>query len=209
MQLKTTRAIHDYWNRVRAGKAAPSRSDLKPGPISAFLPDMFILQWNADSDITFRLAGTRVCTLLGRELKDRSFTGIWAPQQGGSLPSLVRAVAENTMPVVVDLSGFRRDQAPLKLEMLLLPIATGDGVPNRLLGCLAPENGTSWQRVEVVGLLRLEAFRPVAGAAEPARPSGDAGLDRIAKPARLSALKRLISLTTQGISSLDPNHLRG
>jgi len=33
---------------------------------------------------TFRLAGTRVCSLFGRELKGEPFGAIWSPQDAGA-----------------------------------------------------------------------------------------------------------------------------
>lgn len=163
MQLKTSQAIFDYWDLVRDGAPAPTRTQLKPAPISALLPELFILQWEDHGDITCRLAGTKVCTLLGRELRNRSFCELWTPRQRQSLPELIFSVSEKASPLLLLVTGYRQDYAPLKFEMVLLPLADDDGLPHRVLGSLAPEHSSSWQLLEPVDQLRLEDVQPIGG----------------------------------------------
>ena len=51
---------------------------LLPRHIRHLLGDSFILTVDAGSGHPFRLAGTRVCALFGRELKDEPFTPLWS-----------------------------------------------------------------------------------------------------------------------------------
>ena len=63
MKNATTRALHDYWDRLRAGRAAPERGDLDPGAIRTLLGDVFLLEMDGQARRTIRLAGTRICSL--------------------------------------------------------------------------------------------------------------------------------------------------
>src|SRR3979411_214660 len=50
-------------------RRAPERGDIEPGAIRNVLGDSFIIAYDPEADHPFRLAGTRVCALFGRELK--------------------------------------------------------------------------------------------------------------------------------------------
>ena len=160
MKTDISQSIIAYWNDIRGTNTVPTRSDLKPGPISHLLPDLFVLQEDG-ADVTFRLAGTRVCTILGKELRARSFTALFPPQQRQAMASLIHNVTEYRKPVIVDVTGYRRDHDALHFEMVLLPVADNDQLGCRVVGSLAPEFTLSWQLLEAVSLLRADRIRPV------------------------------------------------
>ena len=59
----------------------PSAADIEPGAIRRVLADTFILAFDEPAGHPFRIAGTRVCALFGRELKGEAFLDLWAPQK--------------------------------------------------------------------------------------------------------------------------------
>src|SRR5258706_16475846 len=67
-----------YWDEKRGGARAPDRSEIEPGAVRELLGDIFVLSYDATSGHPFRVAGTRVCALAGRDLKDRSFSALFA-----------------------------------------------------------------------------------------------------------------------------------
>ncbi len=69
--------IFAYWDQLRGERAAPERGEIEPGEIRHVLADTFILEIGADRRAEFRLAGTRLCALFGRELKARPFVDLW------------------------------------------------------------------------------------------------------------------------------------
>jgi hypothetical protein len=77
MRHRTTEAVFNYFNTLRAERTAPLRSEIDPAALKSVLPDLFILEKGRDGIVRFRLAGTRVCLILGREMRDRAFTDIW------------------------------------------------------------------------------------------------------------------------------------
>ncbi len=56
MKHKTTQALFDYWNAMRAGRPAPRRSEIEPGDMRAILPYVFILERKDRDTYRFRLA---------------------------------------------------------------------------------------------------------------------------------------------------------
>jgi hypothetical protein len=73
MKHSSIRELFDYWNERRGRRAAPERGDIEPGDIRGVLADTFILAFDAPASHPFRIAGTRVCALFGRELKGEAF----------------------------------------------------------------------------------------------------------------------------------------
>ena len=67
MKHASTRAVFDYWNTRRGARPAPERADIDPVAIRHALGDTFMLAADFADELRFRLAGTRVCALFGRE----------------------------------------------------------------------------------------------------------------------------------------------
>ncbi|WP_395774079.1 PAS domain-containing protein [Agrobacterium pusense] len=132
--------IYAYWDELRGKSAAPRRQDIEPSKLKTHLGDLFILTDKGEETPFFRLAGTRLCDLFGRELRDRPFSELW-PAASASFPCRVAlGILQHQLPVVFDIDaedGY--GDAPLAFEMLLLPLRTEAGVAPRLLGALLPQ----------------------------------------------------------------------
>src|ERR1700694_4005756 len=100
MKHAAARELHAYWDRLRAGRAAPERSDLDPGAIKNLLGDVFLVEVMEAERYVIRLAGTRICALLGRELKGRSQGEAFALENPEELYELFDRVSINAQPVV-------------------------------------------------------------------------------------------------------------
>ena len=88
MKHPASRELFAYWDERRGKHSAPERADIEPGAIRQVLSDAFILALDGGAGHPFRLAGTRVCALFGRELKGEPFIGLWA---GASQPVVCRS----------------------------------------------------------------------------------------------------------------------
>ena len=60
------------------------------------LGDIFVLSYDAEAGYPFRVAGTRVCALLGRDLKDQSFSALFTPDARREIEDMIAVVAEET-----------------------------------------------------------------------------------------------------------------
>ena len=81
MKHPSTRAVFEYWNKKRGSRPAPERADIDPTEIRHALSDTFMLAADFVDQLRFRLAGTRVCALFGREIKGEAFAALWSEEQ--------------------------------------------------------------------------------------------------------------------------------
>ena len=77
MKHPSNQRLFEYWNERRGERLAPERADIEPGAIRQVLGDTFVIGASGVESHVFRLAGTRLCALFGRELKAESFTRLW------------------------------------------------------------------------------------------------------------------------------------
>ncbi len=164
MKLAATRDVFAYWDKCRGRRLAPDREDIEPGAIRRALGNVFMLDIEAGCGHPFRLAGTRVCALFGRELKGTPFFPLWSDI--APVRDLVRTLTDETTGAVAHVSGRNLDGASLGLEMLLLPLGHRGRVPARLLGSLAPLDLPWWLNAKPVTGLRLETLRFVGGVSD-------------------------------------------
>jgi hypothetical protein len=138
MKHPSSRAFFAYWDAKRGCERAPDRSDIEPGAVRELLGDIFVLSYDGAAGYPFRVAGTRVCALLGRDLKDKSFPALFAPESRREIEDIVAVVAEETLGAVAGITAKSYDGTPAHLELLLLPFAARAHTPMSLTGLLAP-----------------------------------------------------------------------
>jgi hypothetical protein len=138
MKHPSSREFFAYWDRRRAGARAPDRSEVEPGAVRELLGDIFVLSYDATAGHPFRVAGTRLCALAGCDLKDRSFSMLFAPEARREVEDIITAVAEEMLAAVAGITATSEDGSPAHLELLLLPFNTRAHTPLSLTGLLAP-----------------------------------------------------------------------
>jgi len=172
MKHPSNRELFAYWNERRGARLAPERAEVEPGMIRRVLGDTFVLELDFDLLCPFRIAGTRICALFGRELKGESFIGLWQQPGQTALRKLVAVVDEEKTGVVTSVTGATADDRllPVNLEMLLLPLAHRTRKEARLLGALAPLETPYWLGAKSIGPLTLGSFRHLGDAVEIIKP---------------------------------------
>ena len=141
MKHPSSREFFAYWDDQRGGARAPDRSEIEPGAVRELLGDIFVLSYDADAGYPFRVAGTRVCALLGCDLKDRSFSALFAPDGRREIEEIVAVVAEEMLAAVAGITATSEDGSTAHLELLLLPFSPRAHAPISLTGLLAPFEG--------------------------------------------------------------------
>lgn len=136
MRHKTTEAVFSYFNHLRADRDAPLRTEIDPNVLKAELPDLFIMEKGRDGNVTFRLAGTRVCIILGQELRGRAFADIWDDEVRHKMRLAADAVIANRNALEVAVTGTDEDGRTMALELLLLPLFSRVDVCDRIFGSL-------------------------------------------------------------------------
>jgi hypothetical protein len=138
MKHPSSREFFAYWDEKRAGARAPDRSEIEPGAVRELLGDIFVLSYDQAKGYPFRVAGTRVCALLGRDLKDLSFSALFTPGARREIEDVITVVAEEMLAAVAGITAISHDGSKTNLELLLLPFNTRAHSPISLTGLLAP-----------------------------------------------------------------------
>jgi hypothetical protein len=138
MKHPSNREFFAYWDEKRGSARAPDRSDIEPAAVRDLLGDIFVLSYDAAAGYPFRVAGTRVCALLGSDLKDRSFSALFEPQGRREIEDIIAVVAEEMQAAVAGITATSEDGSPANLELLLLPFNARAHTPLSLTGLLAP-----------------------------------------------------------------------
>ena len=166
MKHTSTRVIFEYWNRQRRQRSAPTRSDIDPAAIRHVLGDTFMLAADFIDGIRFRLAGTRVCALFGREIKGEGFNALWSDASRAQIANIASAAVNETIGTVAGVTGRTEKGAETELELLLLPINQDGRTRIRALGSLAPLAPPYWLGEDPVVELELQTLRHVGGATQ-------------------------------------------
>ncbi|MBB5049887.1 hypothetical protein HNR60_004671 [Rhodopseudomonas rhenobacensis] len=140
MKHPASQALFAYWDDKRGNARAPERQAFEPVEIRELLGDTFVLSYEAaeSAGCSFRVAGTRLCALLGRDLKGESFAALFAGESRGEIEDLLRLVAEEALTAVAGLSATAPEGSVTHLELLLLPFQARAHRPLSMTGLLAP-----------------------------------------------------------------------
>ncbi|MBY0532173.1 MAG: PAS domain-containing protein [Xanthobacteraceae bacterium] len=164
MKHPSARALHAYWDRLRKGRTAPERAEIEPAEIGRLLGDIFLLENGENPRHAVRLAGTRLCALIGHELRGRSLGAFFAADDRAALFGLLEAVADGQIPAVVSLLGETDDGRTLDLEMLLLPLRHRGRTHARMLGSVVPLDVPYWTGTAPLARLRIKTLRMIYSA---------------------------------------------
>jgi hypothetical protein len=158
--------LFQYWNRLRNGRAAPKRTEIEPADIKSLLADTFILEKDTRGEAVFRLAGTRLCAVYGRELKGFSFPSLWRASDQRLVAKLAHGVFQSKSVVVMAFEGHSRNGRSTSFELLLLPLDGGVESP-RSLGAISAVGRPFWLGADPVVDAVLESVRVVDPDLEP------------------------------------------
>jgi hypothetical protein len=165
MKNAATHDLYGYWDHLRAGRPAPERVEIDPAAIRRVLGDTFIVEIEKNHTFPFRLAGTRMCALLGQELRGVSLLERWTDR--AALKEIVMAVSADMTARVVTITGSTLQGHELDLELLLLPLHHRGKANARILGSLTPGETPYWiglhpiARFDIVSIEKVQHEAPV------------------------------------------------
>lgn len=152
--------LFQYWDRLRQGRPAPKRTDIEPADIKELLGDTFILERDGRGEATFRLAGTRLCAVYGRELKGFGFSSLWRDPDRRLVSRLTNSVFMAKSVVSFEFDGAAEDGRSAGFEAILLPLDGGLEYP-RCLGAVSPRTRPDWIGARPVTTATLGTVRVV------------------------------------------------
>lgn len=173
MKHPASRELYRYWTAVRGTRPAPDRDDIDPAALRPILADCFILTAAPAAGHPFRIAGTRLCALFGRELKGSSFTELWAGASRPLIGQLLAEVLEDVCGLVLGVQANGRAGEDLALELVVLPLTHRASAEGRILGTLTPLAAPYWLGTEPVGALEVGTFRNLTAGVVPTRGLAD------------------------------------
>lgn len=138
MKHPSNRAFFAYWDEKRDGERAPDRRMIEPNAIRQLLGDIFVLSCDPSRGYPFRVAGTRVCALLDRDLKGENFSALFAAASRPQITDILGIVSEELVVSVAGLTATGRNGSLAHFELLLLPFNPRTHTPISLTGLLAP-----------------------------------------------------------------------
>ncbi len=165
MKHPRNRELFDYWNERRGSRAAPERIDIEPGAIRSLLGDSFVLSCAPGEEAQFRVAGTRLCALFGRELRGQAFSTIWEPESAAELRGLLTVVMEDIIGIAAGARTGVAGELSCNVELLVLPLAHRGRLGARMLGALAVLERPYWLGIWPAEPLRLTTVQYVSGPA--------------------------------------------
>jgi hypothetical protein len=166
MKHPASRELFAYWEERRGKRSAPERADIEPGAIRKVLSDAFILAIDGGAGHPFRLAGTRVCALFGRELKGDPFIGLWAGASQPVVSNLLAILNDERVGTIAGVTAQNADGEPIDLELLLLPLSASRPNLARTIGILAPLKEPQWLGSSPIGALTLGSRRHIGASVE-------------------------------------------
>jgi hypothetical protein len=187
MKHPITQEIFTYWNTLREARPAPLRSQINPIAIPKVLPDIFLLDSDSGGNHIFRLAGTRLCALFGRELRGCDFADLWHSYGEHNIHDLLNSVVDEQAAVVAGADGMSTQDHLCRLELILLPLKSTEVTKTRIIGCLSASTTPSWFSTQTLTSLQLNTVRlcwpsgrrdsalampPISPASVPARKIG-------------------------------------
>lgn len=162
MRERTSQLLYSYWNEVRGERVAPRRFEIEPSRIAGILPETFILERRDRRDYVFRLAGTCVCDLFGKELRGSGLVPLWSDDDQEALVRVLESVCKEGAAGVVGIEA--RDETgerAAQLEMLLLPLVHSDDEISRLLGSLSIADVPAWLAAQPPAQVSIRSFQLV------------------------------------------------
>lgn len=168
MKHSSSRQLHAYWDKQRGTRPAPDRADIDPAQIRHALGDIFILASDFIDEQRYRLAGTRLCALFGRELKGESWSAAWTAGARQQINEMLTELTTENAGFVAGVTGRNAHGDVADLELLLLPLAHRGHARVRAIGVLAATDQPYWIGERPISELALGTVRHIS--AETARP---------------------------------------
>lgn len=164
-----SRALFRYWEGVRGEMSAPPRDWLDLRKIPMLVPYLFMIERKPSHGYAWRLAGTRVCELWGKELTGKTAFAVDDRFERDSINRLLAGVVDSHQPFVLRFRLGSESGLSVAAELVGVPLRARQGNATYAFGVIMPFRDVSWARHDPVTSFELSAARtiwtePVPGA---------------------------------------------
>ncbi|MBB3234597.1 PAS domain-containing protein [Phyllobacterium endophyticum] len=201
MRNDGTNELFGYWNRLRGTRAAPERREVAPASIGKNLADTFIIQALGHGEPRFRLAGTRICSIYGRELRGLAFASLWQTRDRSNIARLVKNSMTNKSVVQLNFEGRTTRGRKALFQLILLPLAN-EANDRHVLGMVTSPGRPFWLESDAIIENRIQSISII----DPRYPSRSLSSSAMAADPEIPGTKGLAA--SQSIISRKVAHLR-
>ncbi len=132
--IREQRELFDYWRACAQSDTLPSRSRINPAAISSLLPGISILDAGSKpEDLIYRLAGTRLREIFGREVTGKCFFDLDFGGKRAYWLNVYRKVVEERVPMQGAIKGPVADRDHVVLFWMRLPLSDDQSTVNKIL----------------------------------------------------------------------------
>jgi hypothetical protein len=131
-------SLKSYWERLRAGRIAPYRAEIDPRQFETALENMFIVEKLAPDNMRVRLAGMKICEMMGMEVRGMQPGLLIEEGDRVRFDRLLNVVMGEPAVVELRLTAPNRT-GTYRARMLLMPLRSDFGDINRVIGCTSGE----------------------------------------------------------------------
>jgi hypothetical protein len=169
-----SRALFRYWEKVRGERSAPDRRDIDLKEIREIVRWLCILEREPVRQCyRWRLAGTGICRIFGRELTGDSVFRQWDRFEQQMLSGMLDQVIGTLQPSVSRIRAVTLSGEQLGLELIALPMLPERGMVPHIFGALIPFREPDWLGADPLTSFSLSAVKviwtePIPGEAGPA-----------------------------------------
>lgn len=201
MKHQATRDLYQYWQKLRGARPAPERSEIEPADIRHLLGNTFILEVVSRREYRFRLAGTKVCALYGREMKGKDFAEFWDQKDREAVATMLSAITSDAAATVMGLSGRSDHGRDLPMEVIMLPLKQRNEGYTRILGSLSAMDDPFWIGIHPIMKQSISSMRLIWPDENPTRlvKGVDAPPVTASEPAVLRRSESVPTVTTGNI----------
>lgn len=153
MQQAAFEALFSYWDGLRGTAPAPQRRDIKPAALRDILPNVFLLERDAEGRFVYRLAGTDLCQMTRRELRGQRPLSQFCDLDRRKMQLALAQVSEAGRVFVCESLARTPKGRSIVMHWLVLPLAhtpiarqaaASATSFSRLIGVCVPEDRPSW-----------------------------------------------------------------
>ncbi len=157
-----SRQLFCYWERIRGEASAAPRSAIDLKDITRIVPWLALLEpAPGNHSFLWRLAGTGICRLWGRELTGREVTENWRSNNRDCLMKALTGVVTAHQPFVARFVARSLDGDEVGIEVLALPVAKDGRREPQVLACLMPFREPAWSGESPLMSFALSSLRVI------------------------------------------------
>jgi hypothetical protein len=116
----------------------PARKDIEPLEIAGLMPQVFIVDAASEGELTYRLFGTSLVALFGREMTGRPMAEGLPPQAAEDARARYRTVMRERRPLYHQAQLREPRNNYTEVERLILPLSPNDIRVDMMIGMVVP-----------------------------------------------------------------------